>query len=140
MKPYGTRKARMCCDGSKRAAPELRFAQTYASCIDQPCMRLFFALSAAMGFVVMGADCTNPYTNSPSPTQATYVRIDEAYADWYRSRHGKEVDRSLVLPVLKVLQGHPEAGALWKSTSTRFSTIVYTTHRLQVEASTDCRN
>jgi hypothetical protein len=39
----GTIKARMCCDGSKRAAPELRFAQTYASCIDQPCMRLFYA-------------------------------------------------------------------------------------------------
>jgi hypothetical protein len=39
----GNRKARMCCDGSKRAAPELRFAQTYASCIDQPCMRLFYA-------------------------------------------------------------------------------------------------
>jgi hypothetical protein len=48
---------------------ELRFAQTYASCIDQPCMGLFFALSAAMGFVVMGADCTNAYVNSPSPTQ-----------------------------------------------------------------------
>jgi hypothetical protein len=113
MKPCGPRKARMCCDGSKCAAPELPFAQTYASCIDQPCMRLFFALSAAMGFVVMGADCTNAYTNSPSPTQATYVRIDDAHANWYRSRHGKEVDRSLVLPVLKALQGHPEAGALW---------------------------
>jgi hypothetical protein len=32
--PCGTRKVRMCCDGSKGAAPELRFAQTYASCID----------------------------------------------------------------------------------------------------------
>jgi hypothetical protein len=64
-----------------------------------------------MGFVVMGADCTNAYSNSPSPTQAIYVRIDDAYADWYRSRHEKEVDRSLVLPVLKALQGHPEAGA-----------------------------
>jgi hypothetical protein len=40
IKPCGTRKARTCCDGSKRAAPELRFAQTYASCID---------LSAVMG-------------------------------------------------------------------------------------------
>jgi hypothetical protein len=66
----------MCCDGSKRAAPEPRFTQTYASCIDQPCMRLFFALSAAMDFVVKGADCTN----SPSPNQPTFVRIDDAYA------------------------------------------------------------
>jgi hypothetical protein len=104
----------MCCDGSKRAAPKLRFSQTYASFIDQPCIRLFFALSAAMDFVVMGAYCTNAYANYSSPPQATYVRIDDAYADWYCSRHRKEVDRSLVLPVLKALQGYPEAGALWE--------------------------
>jgi hypothetical protein len=58
-------------------------------------------LSATMGLVVMGADYNNADGNSPSPTQATYVQIDDAYADWYRSRHGKEIDRSLVLPVLK---------------------------------------
>ena len=63
----------------------------------------------------MGADCTYAYANPPSPTQLTYVRIDDAYADWYRARLGKEVDHSLV-------QGHPEAGALWGNTSTRSST------------------
>jgi hypothetical protein len=30
------------------------------------------------------------------------------------SCHGKEVDRSLMLPVLNVLQVHPEAGDLWE--------------------------
>jgi hypothetical protein len=69
-------------------------------------MRLFFALTAAMGFVVIGADCTKAYVNSPSPAQPTYIRIGDAKIEWYRSRHGKEVDRSLVLPVLKALQGH----------------------------------
>jgi hypothetical protein len=50
----------------------------------------------------------------PTPRrQPTCVRADDAYVGWYRSRHGKEVDRSLVLPVLKVLQGHSEAGAMW---------------------------
>jgi hypothetical protein len=110
IKPYGTRKARMCSDGSKRAAQELRFAQ-------------------------MGADCTNAYAKSPSPTQPTFVRIDDAYADWYRSRHGKEVDRSLVLPVLKALQGHPEAGALWEKHINKILDdldIVYTTHERSI--------
>jgi hypothetical protein len=64
------------------------------------------------GYVVMGADYTNARANSPSPTQPTYVQIDDTYADWYRSHNGKEVDHLLVLPVLKALQGHPEAGAL----------------------------
>jgi hypothetical protein len=141
IKPCGTRKARMYGDGSKRDAPELRFAQTYASCIDQPCMRLFFALSAAMSFVVMGADCTNTYANSPSPTQATYVRIDDAYANWYLFRQGKEGDRSLVLPVLKALEGHPEAGALWEKHINKILDdfdIVYTPHTSEV--STEVRS
>jgi hypothetical protein len=77
-------------------------------------MRLFLALSAAMGFVLMGAYCTSPNANSPSPTQAIYVRIYDAYTDWHRSRYGKEADRSLVLPVLKAFQGHPGAIALWE--------------------------
>jgi hypothetical protein len=94
-------------------------------------MSLFLALSATMGFVVMGADCTNAYANSPSPTQATHVRTDDAYAKWYRSRHGKEVDNSLVLPVLKALHGHPEAGALRGKHFNKILDdldIVYTTH------------
>jgi hypothetical protein len=62
---------------------ELRFTRTYASCIDQSCMRLFFALSA-MSFVVMSADCTNAHTNAPSPTQPAYARIDDAHASCCR--------------------------------------------------------
>jgi hypothetical protein len=121
--PCGTSKARMCCDESKRATSELRFAQTCASCIDQLCIQLHLALSAAMDFVVMDTDCTNSHANSPSPTHRAYIRIDDACVDWYRSRRGKEVDRSLVLPVLKALQGHLEAGAVWESISTRSLTI-----------------
>jgi hypothetical protein len=71
-------------------------------------MSLFFAWSAAMSFVVMGADRTNVYANTLSPTQPTYVQIEDTF------RQGKEVDNSLVLPVLQVLQGHPDAGALWE--------------------------
>jgi hypothetical protein len=33
----------------------------------------------------MGADYTDAYANAP-PGQPTYVQIDDAYADWYRSR------------------------------------------------------
>jgi hypothetical protein len=67
-----------------------------------------------MSFVVMSADCTNAYTNTPGPGQPTYAQIDDAYADWYRARHGKAADRSLVLPVLKASLEHPDAGALWE--------------------------
>jgi hypothetical protein len=91
-------------------------------------MRLFFDLSAAMSYVVIRVDCTNAYANAPSPRQLTYVRIDDLYADRYRSRPGTEVDRCFVLPVLMALQGQPEAGALWENRIVDDLDIKYTTH------------
>jgi hypothetical protein len=116
VKPDGTRKARACIDGSKRSAPWLRqFAKTYASCIEQPCMRLFFAVAAANGLTVTIADTTNAFQQSPPPTHKCYLAIDDAYRSWHKKRYDIDVDpRTHVVPVEKALQGHPEAGALWE--------------------------
>ena len=114
LKSDGTRKARNCCDGSPRAAPQLKLANTYSSCVEQPCMRLFFALCAHEGFISLKVDATNAYANSPPPDQPTFVYIDDQYADWYKARHGIALSRDHVLPVQHALQGHPESGALWE--------------------------
>ncbi len=114
IKGDGTRKARNCCDGSPRAAPQRKLANTYSSCIEQPCMRLFFALCAHEGFIGLKVDATNAYANSPPPNQLTFVIIDDQYANWYLSRHGIALSRDMVLPVQHALQGHPESGALWE--------------------------
>jgi hypothetical protein len=73
----------------------------------------------------MGVYRTNAYTDAVSPTQPTYVQIEDA------SRHGKEVENSLVLPVVKVLQGYHNAGALWDKHINKILDhldIVYTKH------------
>jgi hypothetical protein len=114
IKSDGIRKARNCCDGSPRSAPELKLANTYSSCIEQPCLRLFFALCAYEGYVCLKVDATNAYANSPPPDQPTFVYIDEQYADWYCARTGNPISRDMVLPVQHALQGHPESGALWE--------------------------
>ena len=111
----GTRRSRNCCDGSKRAAPILHaIATTYSSCVDQAVQRLFFALAAHENYKVYGGDAQDAYAHSPSPETPTFVKIDDQYADWYKARYGKPVDRTMVLPVLHALQGHPEAGRLWE--------------------------
>ena len=116
VKPDGTRKCRACLDGSKRSAPWLRqFTQTYASCIEQPCMRLFFAVAAAKSLIVTVADTTNAFQQSPPPTKKCYLMIDDAYQSWHRKRYGSDVNpKTHVIPLDKALQGHPEAGALWE--------------------------
>ena len=86
LKSDGSRKARNCCDGSPRAAPQLKLANTYSSCIEQPCMRLHFAVCAQEGYTCLKVDATNAYANSPPPDQPTYVFIDDQYADWYFAR------------------------------------------------------
>lgn len=116
VKTDGRRKARACIDGSKRAAPWLRdTAQTYASCIEQPCMKLFFGLCALLGFIVTYGDVDNAYQNSPSPTEPCFLETDEAYRSWYQKRFNAVLDPlTHVIPALRAIQGHPEAGRLWQ--------------------------
>lgn len=108
--------AHACIDGSKRTAPWLRdTAPTYASCIEQPCMKLFFGLCALLGMIITYGDCDNAYQNSPPPTEQCFLEADEAYISWYLKRHGIYVDpRTHVIPALRAIQGHPEAGRLWQ--------------------------
>jgi hypothetical protein len=83
------------------------FVQTYASCIEQSCMGLLFALAAAKGLLITTADTENSFQQSPPLTEQCYLEIDDAYR--------VELDtRTHVIPVMKALQGHPEAGVLWE--------------------------
>ena len=76
----GTRKCRACLDGSKRATPWLRqFVQTYASCIEQPGMCLFYALSTALGLTFVFANVKNAYQQAPPPTEPCFLEINDAY-------------------------------------------------------------
>jgi hypothetical protein len=116
VKTDGRRKTRACLDGSKRAAPWLRdSANTYASCIEHQCMKLFFALAAYLCMIVTYGDVDNAYQNSPSPTEPCYIEADEAYRSWYYKRTGRHINpRTHVIPALRAIQGHPEAGRLFQ--------------------------
>ncbi len=115
IKTSGKRRSRNCCDGSPRAAPKLHaMAETYASCVEQPIGRLFLALSAALNYVIYGGDARDAFAHSPAPKIPTFIRIDDAFADWYQAKFGKPIDRRHVLPIQHALQGHPEAARLWE--------------------------
>jgi hypothetical protein len=89
-------------------------AETYASCVEQPIFRLFCALSAAFNLSIYGGEAQDAFAHSPALKMPTFIRIDDAYAEWYKTKFAVTLDRKRVLPVCHALQGHPEAARLWE--------------------------
>jgi len=44
----------------------------------------------------------------------TFMKLDDVFRDWYLERRGVLLDKDPGLPVLRALQGHPEAARLWE--------------------------
>ena len=116
VKATGVRKSRACLDGSKRAAPWLRqMVQTYSSCIEHPCLRLFIAECVNRGYYICFGDVDNAFQQAPPPTHQCYLEVDDTVWDWYFTKFGVKLDRMKdVIPLWRALQGHPEASVLWQ--------------------------
>ena len=84
------------------------------SCVEQPVSCLFFALSAALNYTVYGGDAQDAFAHSPAPKVPTFVQINDAFAEWYKSCFQLTLDHRQVLPVQHALQGHPEAARHWE--------------------------
>ena len=103
----------MCCNGSKREAPQLHaVASTWSSCVELLIQRLFLGMCAHSGLTIYGGDATDTYTHSPALND-TYLSVDYAYAEWYKDVKGVQISKIQVLPVYHALQGHPESGKMW---------------------------
>ena len=102
----------MCCNGSKKAAPQLHaVASTWSSCVELPVQRIFLGIAADLNLTIYGGDATDAYAHSPAPND-TYLAIDDAYSEWYKDKFGEEIDRRYKFPVQHCLQGHPESGKM----------------------------
>ena len=58
-------------------------------------------------------DARDMYAHAPAPEMMPNLAIDDAYFEWYKEKTGKTLNRRFVLPVLNLLQGHPESGKMW---------------------------
>lgn len=112
----GKRRCRLYCDGSEREAPALRaMALTYSSCVEHPIQRLFLSLAAKENFLIYGGDAKDAYAHSPASDKLkTFVKVDDAFCEWYKDKYSVDLDQRLVLSVQKALQRHQEAGFLWE--------------------------
>ena len=115
IKVNGKRRSRLFCDGSPRAAPEVHSTtNTCASCLEHPVFMLFIALCTADDLTICGGDAKDAFAHQHGPSMPTFMKLDDAFRDWHKERKGVWLDKDLVLPVLRALQGHPEAARLWE--------------------------
>ena len=83
---------------------------TYASCVYHNTTRLFYANAALHNHIIAGADASNAFGEAPSPTQQYYIRPDAAFHHWWCICLGNVlIPPGYVIPVLRNMQGHPEA-------------------------------
>ena len=67
----------MCCNGSKKAVPQLHdVASTWSSCVELPIQRLFLGICANTGLTIYGGDATDAYAYLPTPNNK-YLAIKD---------------------------------------------------------------
>ena len=113
IKTCGRKKARCVANGAPHLKGSITLANTYAACLEQTGARIFRAILALTNKIVYGADASNAFTEAPAPKALLYLRIDQAYKDWYKNKYGNDVPQThSYVRVQHAIQGHPESPRL----------------------------
>ena len=67
-------KARGTCNGGPRYGRAVTMAETYATCVEQPACRIYWALTASLNLLAMGADAGNGFAEAPPPLQKRTIQ------------------------------------------------------------------
>ena len=114
VKSCGRKKARCVANGAPHLKGSITLANTYAACLEQNGARIFWAVSAITNKKVYGSDASNAFAEAPPPTAPLYLKVDQAYIDWYLHKTGKTLQPDTYVKVQHAIQGHPEAPRLWQ--------------------------
>jgi hypothetical protein len=109
-----TAKSRGTCNGGSRHGKVVTLAETYAACVEQPIHRLAWAITAGVNHISLGCDVSNAFAEAPPPSIPFYMEVDDQFLDWWVNCLGNDpIPKGWVVPILRNLQGHPEAPRLW---------------------------
>ena len=111
------------------------FGYTYAKALDQVGAKIFWSSVAVKNMIVRGADASNAFAEADPPKIPLFVRIDDQFREWWRSKGRGEIPPNYVLPVKRALQGHPEAPRAW---ATKIDSILKTKLKLRPTTHEPC--
>ena len=101
-------------NGAPHLKGSVTLANTYAACLEQSGARMFWAISALKNRKVYGANASNAFAEAPPPKAPLYLKVDQAYRDWYKHRKGIDIPINSYVRVQHAIQGHPESPRLWQ--------------------------
>jgi hypothetical protein len=113
-KGSGLHKARKCMNVKQLVRMGVKLSNTYATCMEQHCMRLFCALAAYLGCLICDGDVVNAYAHAKAEGTLLYIAVDEVFQLWYNARYSSTVSLGYCIPLHKGMQGHPQAGQWWE--------------------------
>lgn len=67
------RTSRATCNGGKKYGKAVTVAETYATCVEQPVCRVYWAMTAQLCLLAMGADAGNAFAEAPPPGYGTVL-------------------------------------------------------------------
>ena len=83
--------------------------------MDQTGAQIFWAIAVLTNKIVYGSDASNAFAEAPVPKAPLYLRIDQAYKDWYKARYNTDIPQhQSYVRVKHVIQGHPKSPCLWQ--------------------------
>jgi deoxyuridine 5'-triphosphate nucleotidohydrolase len=112
--PDNRLKARCVVNGSKHARKAAQVGHTFANSLGQDSERLFWALAAKLGLLVIGADVSNAFAEAPTSDNDLYVQPDDVFRDWWNHKKRPPIPAGWVIKIQYAFQGHPEAPRLWE--------------------------
>jgi hypothetical protein len=108
------KKARAVCDVSTRGGAAHGTGHTYAATPDMIDFLLQLAISALRGYTVYHSDVSNAFAEAGRPEQHNFMQVDTAFRNWWNSRFpASPLMPGQAIPILRNLQGHPEAPRQW---------------------------
>ena len=113
IKVDGRKKARCVANGAPHLKGTITLANTYAACLEQAACRLFWAIAAIKNKRVFGSDAVNAFAEAPPPKSPLFLKVDDAYKNWYKNKTGILLADNTYVKVMQAIQGHPESPRLW---------------------------
>ena len=130
VKRSGTRRARLCCDGSKCAAPMLHAsAPTHSSFVECPAQKPFCAIVARLNEKACGGDAKDACAHSPGSEIKTHVQTDDACAEWHEKNMGNQSTGERHHPHLGHCSGAPNPEGSGKHIATKLSCPTHQTSK-----------